>query len=152
MHRSPRLLVLYWGPPIAWMALILIASSDLMSAEHTSRFIGPVLRWMFPDIAAEQVTAVQFYVRKTAHVIEYAILGVLLMRALAAGVKMVAPGDVVVALVVALLCAGTDEFHQSLVRSRTGSPFDVMLDLAGAYLGVITYLLVRRRTAPPPAA
>ena len=145
------MLVRYWGPPIAWIALILIASSDLMSAEHTSRFIGPLLRWVIPDIAAEQVAAVQFYVRKAAHVTEYAILGALLMRALAAGVKMVSTSDIFVALAVALLCAGTDEFHQSLVQSRTGSPFDVMLDLAGACFGVITYLLFRRRTTPSPA-
>src|SRR5688572_23473781 len=36
-----RSFVRYWLPVIAWILLIFLASGDLMSAEHTSRFIGP---------------------------------------------------------------------------------------------------------------
>ena len=129
------------------MVLILVASSDLMSAEHTSRFIGPFLRWLIPDMSAEGVAAVQFYVRKAAHVTEYAILAVLIMRALAGETKRSVTLHIFAAIGMALLCAAADEFHQSFVGSRTGSPLDVMLDLAGALLGVVIYKLFLRRTA-----
>src|SRR6266699_7301111 len=72
----------YWLPLLVWLGLIFIGSTDLMSAEHTSRIIGPILRWFRPDISAETVMQVQFLVRKTGHVTEYAILAMLIWRAL----------------------------------------------------------------------
>src|SRR5207253_1241291 len=71
----------YWLPIIIWLALIFIGSTDLMSAEHTSRIIGPLLHWLFPTISPSTVLRVQFLMRKFAHVSEYAILAVLLYRA-----------------------------------------------------------------------
>src|SRR6516225_8921231 len=70
----------YWLPVLLWLGLIFIGSTDLLSAEHTSRVIGPILRWFNPDIPAETIARVQFFVRKTAHLSEYAILGMLLWR------------------------------------------------------------------------
>ncbi len=39
----------YWVPVIAWVLLIFVMSGDLMSAEHTSRFFVPFLRWIAPE-------------------------------------------------------------------------------------------------------
>src|SRR6266568_4467469 len=75
----------YWLPVLIWLGLIFIGSTDLMSAEHTSRIIGPLLHWFKPDISAETIARVQFYVRKAAHVTEYAILAMLFWRALRGG-------------------------------------------------------------------
>jgi len=44
-----------------------------------------------------------------------------------------------------LLVALADEFHQTLVRSRMGSPRDVAFDLVGLSLGVLAAWLVWRR-------
>ena len=33
--------VKYWLPPLLWLGVIFLGSTDLMSAEHTSRFIVP---------------------------------------------------------------------------------------------------------------
>jgi VanZ family protein len=52
-----------------------------MSAEHTSRFIGPLLHWLYPTISPFTILRVQLFVRKLAHVSEYAVLAVLLYRA-----------------------------------------------------------------------
>lgn len=134
---------------MAWAGLILVASSGLMSAEHTSRFIGPVLRWMIPEISAEHVATVQFYIRKAAHVTEYAVLALLLMRALGGEAKRLVTSHIFIALALTLLCAATDELHQSFVRSRTGSSFDVMLDLTGALIGVAAFVLLHRRRRRP---
>lgn len=41
------------------------------------------------------------------------------------------------AMCVAALYAATDELHQAFVPSRTGSAIDVLIDSAGAILGVI---------------
>ena len=72
-----RSLVKYWALVIAWILLIFLASGDLMSAEHTSRFLVPFLRWLNPDISVETLAEIHFCVRKAAHVTEYAILALL---------------------------------------------------------------------------
>ena len=140
----------YWLPVVLWMALIFSASTDVFSAEHTSRFIGPFLRWFAPDLSDETVRQVQLGVRKTAHVLEYAILAALLWRAL----RRPRPNDprpwswplAATAIALAIAYAVTDELHQGLVASRYGSAVDVLIDSAGAVLGVgLIYLFRRRR-------
>lgn len=125
----------YWLPAIVWIVVIFVASTDLMSAQHTSRFIGPFLRWFVPDITAENIAAVQLVVRKAAHVTEYAILAALLLRALR-GTRPAPRGrDAALAAAVAVTCAAADEYHQSFVATRTGSPVDVTIDAIGAVIG-----------------
>src|SRR5438477_9060277 len=108
-------------PVLIWLSLIFIGSTDLMSAEHTSRIIGPVLRWFNPDISAETIAQVQFVVRKTGHVTEYAILAVLLWRAFRAGVRRQTRmlRLLIAVWFVCAVLATSDEFHQSFVPSRT---------------------------------
>ena len=121
------------------MLLIFIASTDLMSAQHTSRFIGPFLRWLVPDISPEAIAAVQFAVRKAAHVTEYGILSFLAARALHGATRAFRCRNGLTAFAIAATYAALDEYHQSFVASRTGSPHDVLIDACGAALGVLAY-------------
>jgi len=45
----------YWLPVLIWLCLIFIGSTDLMSAEQTSRFFVPFLRWLKPDVSPEML-------------------------------------------------------------------------------------------------
>src|SRR5436190_14032047 len=83
-----RFFLRYWLPVLIWLAVIFVGSTDLMSAEHTSRFVGPFLRWLKPDITADAIVKVQLFVRKVAHVTEYAILATLLWRAVYRGTNL----------------------------------------------------------------
>ena len=80
--KLPRF-VRYWMPAIVWMALIFLGSTDMLSAEHTSRFLVPFLRWLDPQISLATLNTIQIGIRKLGHLTEYAILAVLLWRALA---------------------------------------------------------------------
>jgi hypothetical protein len=64
------------------MLLIFAGSSDVLSAEHTSRFIVPFLLWLNPSMSYQTIAAIHMFIRKTGHVTEYAILAALLWRAL----------------------------------------------------------------------
>jgi VanZ family protein len=134
---SVRVFLKYWLAVLAWMIFIFVGSTDLLSAEHTSRFIGPFLRWLSPDISDAAIGSVQLFVRKCGHLTEYAILAALLCRALR-------PSRPWIAFVIAALYAALDEFHQSFVTSRTGSPWDVVIDCLGALLGVLLFRAVSR--------
>lgn len=142
-----RFVLKYWLPVLAWMIFIFIGSTDLMSAEHTSRFIGPFLRWFAPDVSDATIALIQFVVRKGAHLTEYAILAALLSRAFRQNQARVG-GTLVVSFLIAGVYAAFDEFHQSFVASRTSSPRDVLIDCAGALVGLVTYLIVSRDRKP----
>jgi VanZ family protein len=137
----------YWIPVIGWVLLIFLASGDLMSAEHTSRFLVPFLLWLKPDIPVESLTLIHICVRKIAHLAEYAILVLLLCRALFRGtsLKWARSTLIVTAWTACVLVAAGDEFRQSFVESRGASPWDVMLDSAGAIFGVLIYSRFARR-------
>lgn len=139
--------VKYWLPVIAWIGVIFVGSGDLMSAEHTSRFIGPVMRWLIPDIAPETIGLIQFCIRKAAHLIEYAILVALLWRALFQGTNLKWRRGRVFAgvLLTCVLVAAGDEFHQSFVESRGASPWDVAIDGSGAVFGMLICWRMPRR-------
>ena len=74
--------------------------------------------------------------RKLAHTAEFALLAVLLWRAL---------GRAPLAFAAASLYAVTDELHQSFVHGRHASPWDWAIDSAGAVIGLLLLELRRRR-------
>jgi len=128
----------YWLPVLIWLGFIFVGSTGLMSAEQTSRIIRPLLRWLRPDISMETIAQVQFIVRKCAHVTEYAILAMLLWRALRRGTSL-KPETPILFIVVWLVCAvfaASDEFHQSFVSSRTATLGDVLIDICGGFVGL----------------
>jgi VanZ family protein len=142
--------VRYWMPAIVWMAIIFLGSTDMLSAEHTSRFLVPFLRWFDPQISLAALDQIQFAIRKLGHLTEYAILAMLLWRALRGGIRWQMKMSILflVAVLGSAIFAASDEFHQSFVPSRTGSPNDVMIDICGALAGLaICWMFARRRTA-----
>jgi VanZ family protein len=130
-----------WLPVVFWMALIFAGSACRLSVEDCGRIIGPVVRWLFHGPSPEAFTTAILCARKSAHVVEYAILAALLCRALApapwplgARPRLWPKGGVVLAL--ALLYAASDEFHQLFVPTRVGCVADVLIDASGAALGI----------------
>src|SRR5436190_10836111 len=77
-----RLLLKYWLPVLIWMILIFSASGDTKSFQHSSRFLGPLLHWLFPHASEHAINVGVVIGRKCAHLTEYAVLGLLLWRAL----------------------------------------------------------------------
>ena len=122
------------------MFVIFGASTDLGSMQETSRFIVPLLRWLDPQISVPAIEQFQFLIRKVAHVTEYAVLALLLFRAIRRSVRGgTFPRYAAIVCVAAGLFAMTDEYHQSFVPSRTATPRDVMIDCCGVLVGLLIY-------------
>lgn len=137
----------YWLPLLVWLGVIFLGSTNLMSAEHTSRFIVPFLLWLKPGMSPQTIWSILVVIRKSAHLSEYAILALLLWRALRSG-KALRPKTPMLFGAVLLGCAvfaASDEFHQCFVKSRTPSLRDVVLDVAGALLGLLIGAAFARR-------
>jgi VanZ family protein len=137
----------YWLPLLIWVSVIFVGSTNLMSAEHTSRFVVPFLLWLKPGMSPQTIWLILIAARKCAHVTEYAVLSLLLWRALRA-VPILHKKALTVFGVVMVGCAlfaASDEFHQIFVKSRTPSVRDVLLDIAGAILGLLVGASFARR-------
>jgi VanZ family protein len=130
--------VKYWLPLLIWLGVIFAGSTNVMSAEHTSRFIVPFLLWLKPEMSPQTIWTIFVVMRKCAHLAEYAILAILLWRALGSGTALRAKMPLLfgTVLVFCAVFAASDEFHQFFVKSRTPSVRDVLLDVAGALLGL----------------
>jgi len=121
------------------MCVIFSASTQLGSPVHTSRIIRPFLLWLNPHMSEQTIERVHHFIRKTAHAVEYAILGVLIWRVVytAANLAGIQPArQLRLAMLVAALYAATDETHQIFVPTRQPAVTDVMLDTCGAAAGL----------------
>ncbi len=105
-----------WGPVVLWMALIFFVSAQ-------SRL--PTL----PGAAADKA------VKKGGHLIEYAILAGLCWRALRLTTSR--RRTAAIALLITVLYALSDEFHQLFVAGRNGTMTDVLVDTIGASLSLL---------------
>jgi VanZ family protein len=129
--------VKYWLPAIVWACVISALSTDSFSSENTSVFIIPALRFLFPHSSAGTLVLMHGVIRKMAHLTEYFILSIFLMRGLRGADRGWKLKWAVWAIVIAAGYASFDEFHQSFVPSRTASPWDTLLDTVGASIAQI---------------
>lgn len=144
-----------YGPVVVWIAVILYASTGAMAASNTSRIIGPLLRWLFPDITEGALLAAHMFVRKCAHFGVYALLALLAARAfLGSAREFLRRRWIAASLALVAAVALTDEYNQSFQPTRTGTIWDSLLDCAGGAtaLAALAWLRRRRRahTAKPP--
>jgi VanZ family protein len=135
-----------YGPLLLWMAFISFASTGEFSADNTSRIIGPLLRWLFPNISPAQIIHAHFLVRKAAHFTEYAICALLSARALAASSRRALRHQwFFISLLLVIVYALLDEYHQSFVATRTASIYDSLIDMSGGLCALLLYALWRSR-------
>ena len=92
-------------------------------------------------LAPETIDLIHTFVRKAAHMSEYAVLALLYLYALC---KNEAKRPMRTALLLCALYAATDEIHQAFVPDRGPSPIDVMIDTAGAAVGLALHRLACR--------
>ena len=90
---------------------------------------------------------------KLAHLLEYAVLGVLFLVPLADGrLSQVTIKTAATAVVLSIVYGVFDEMHQAFTPDRTPDVRDVLADGLGAALGVVSVLLLRAVVARVRAA
>jgi VanZ family protein len=120
-----------WLPVAIWLVVIFCASTAVFVPERTATFINPILRALFPHTDDAGIGRLHLMVRKAGHVMEYSILAILLARATLA-IAQTRRAWFGIALAIVGIVAISDEFHQTFVPGRNGSPADVLLDVAAA--------------------
>ena len=121
---SPARLAALLAPPLLAMALIFFLSAQ--PSDEVER------AWW--DVG----------LRKLAHFTEYAVLTALWWRALRGlGARL----PLAAAMAISLGYAAGDEFHQTFVDGRRGTPVDVLIDAAGIVAAATVIRVLRLRAA-----
>lgn len=139
-------LIWYWMPVGMMFALMYYFSTDVFSAENTRSVIEKAFLLFSPHGSKHAMAAFNYVVRKSAHFVEYAILGALLFRAFRSGDPVRwrfrwAAYSFIAAMAWALL----DELHQSFTRTRGASILDSLLDSSGALVMLIVIAIINQR-------
>jgi VanZ family protein len=141
-----------WIPVVVWATCISWFSTSAFSAQSTNSYIDPVLRYFFGELSLATFRFAHTIIRKSAHFLEYAVLGILLCRALTEPGTRPSWRTIVRAILYCAVYASLDELHQTFVPRRTGSPYDSMLDAAGASVGALLFRARRRSAGAQPIA
>ena len=134
-----------------WMLVIFLYSSQpiIDSVKTSSKYAyfvcESILPW-YDDLSFEEqaihLQNTDHIIRKSAHFVEYAILGFLVSGIFIT--KRIRKEKMVVLILPWLfsaLYAATDEYHQLYVPGRSGQIADVIIDSSGALVGVLLYWL-----------
>ncbi|MEO7658778.1 MAG: VanZ family protein [Pyrinomonadaceae bacterium] len=128
-----------------WTGVIFFLSSNSGSMSETSRFVGPFVKFLFPEISEESLQTVHFLVRKSAHLTEYAMLAFFAVHGFTRSThERVRKLRYHLPIVLVSIVAVADEIIQSFQVSRTASGWDSLLDLAGGAAMVTALWLIGR--------
>lgn len=125
-----------------WMLLIFFLSHqpDLNTVPLLER-LG-----ILPQISNKQLAnELEYVLRKSAHVLEYAVLYILVFSTIAGFTKQENEKQRAFTFLVSLLLcfafAVTDEIHQSFVAMRSARIFDIIFDTFGIFWGQVLVLV-----------
>lgn len=130
------------------MAFIFGMSTRIGSSESTSGMFDAIVNCLWPSLSPPERKLIFYLCRKAGHVIEYTILSLLAVRAVQQDRTAWQWRAAGAAVLLAILYAASDEWHQRFVPSRTSDWHDVLIDTAGVALGVgLTWLRYRGKTS-----
>ena len=136
----------FW--PAFLMAIIFTLSAcPAEKSDQQSGFLVNIVTSVFPSITDIDLTTT--IIRKTAHFLEYALLGFLLARAYAKNVKFAKNSSkmTILAVITSALYSTGDEIHQAFVPGRSCEFRDICIDTIGALLGASIYYLIYKKRA-----
>jgi VanZ family protein len=148
--RGLRFYLSAWVPVLIGIGVIMLESTVWFGADHTSGPLRKIFEALFGHISDARWEIIHHSIRKSGHFLGYGLLGLAWLRAW----WMTLPrshylSDALLALLGTALIASCDEWHQTYLPNRTGTPWDVLLDCCGAIaLELLAYLVVRRLRRP----
>ena len=143
----PNLLRAWW-PALVWIGLIAFEFTDFFSAQHTGNMLYTLLTRLFGEVNLYDFLVFHHYLRKTGHVVGYGMLSLLLLRGWRATfgqAQALLWRTALLSWLGTAFVASMDEWHQSLIPSRTGTWRDAVLDsIAGLVFLLVAYFALRR--------
>ena len=142
-----------WIPALIWIGVITVESTDMFSSEHTGSVLYVIATRILGPVSPVAFDIWHHYVRKTGHFVGFAVLSYLLFRAWRAtlplrGIGLWSLAWARVSLLMSVMVATLDEWHQTTIASRTGNFADVVLDSSAALAAqLVLWWFLRKRAA-----
>jgi VanZ family protein len=141
--------LLYWGyiwfPVVLGIAVIVLESTEWFGADHTSHPLRVLFEFLFGPVSIDKWEIIHHYMRKSGHFLGYGFIGLAWLRAwwfTLTHSRFLT--DATLAVLGTALVASCDEWHQTYLPNRTGTPWDVLLDCTGAIaLQLLVYIFMR---------
>jgi VanZ family protein len=148
-----RQLASAWLPVLLCVCVIALESTALFGADHTSGPLQRFFEFFCGPLTQPQWWRMHLIIRKCGHFLGYGILSIAWFRAFWMTTRLAEPvyrrltSAHAMAVAGTLLVASADEFHQTFLPNRTGTPWDVLVDCSGAVLmQILVWLWMRWRT------
>ena len=121
---------------IIWMIVIFsLSNQNSNDTNYTTNVICKIL-----NINSDS-EMVFLLIRKLAHITEYLILSFLICNMFSSfNVKNI----LLYSLLICIIYACTDEFHQLFISGRNGQVIDILIDTFGSIIGLLVYKLKNR--------
>jgi VanZ family protein len=134
-----------WFPVVLGISMILLESTEMFGADHTSGPFRRIFEAIFGHVRDHSWERIHHYIRKSGHFIGYGTIGLAWLRAWWMTLQHSRFfQDAILALAGTAVIASLDEWHQTYLPNRTGTPWDVLLDCTGAItLQLVVYLVFR---------
>ena len=142
----------YWLYVFVWLLILLVLSSDSFSYHATRKIIKGLFEFFNPEVHIRTVLKFHEFLRKTLHVVNYAILSWLILCAWARSFKPISKWTPTVSLGIIFFCmlySASDEWRQSFSDVRTSRVLDVFLDTGGAILTQLICWFIYSFKKPP---
>jgi VanZ family protein len=135
----------WWITTVAWAATIYQLSTSSYGSALTAWLLRQALDFLHISISVAAFQSLHHFIRKLAHLSEYAMFALLLYGALGGGKSYAWQARRAAWCIgIAGIYSLTDEFHQLFVPERGASLLDSLLDTTGGALAMLALYLVSR--------
>ncbi|MCR8635912.1 VanZ family protein [Paenibacillus radicis (ex Xue et al. 2023)] len=160
--NTRRMTLTHWVPTLIVMAVIFVLSSQSYEQQSIkTQLTLAVHRTILNDyLSSIQIHygsltidgykdgpggVLEFILRKLAHVIEYFLLSITLLRGIRCTTKLRLSNAIMITVLISVSFAITDEIHQLYSIDRGSRPQDIVIDSLGVLIGILAYGLVAKR-------
>ncbi|MGD0913034.1 MAG: VanZ family protein [Terracidiphilus sp.] len=145
--RGPRFWISAWLPVAIGVTVIAFESTTWFGADYTSSPLRAIYQAIFGPVGNARWDVIHHYIRKSGHFIGYGILCLAWLRAWWMSLTLRGLAFwrcALLGLVCTALVASCDEWHQTFLPNRTGTPRDVLLDCCGAAAAILLVYVFAR--------
>jgi VanZ family protein len=138
--RPTRFRINTWLPVAIGISVIALESTVWFGADQTSTPLRRIYEFLFGTVSDARWPPIHHLIRKCGHFVGYGLLCLTWLRAWWLTLALRATGFwncALLALAGTALVASCDEWHQTFLPNRTGTPWDVLLDCCGASVAIL---------------
>jgi VanZ family protein len=146
-HIKLQILLRAWLPTLLLIGIVAVVSTSLFGANRTSPLLYKIYVHFFGPTTNDRWWLIHMFIRKSGHLCGYGLLSAAFFRSWWLTLRMYFASKSAInatltvtlrrkahllAIFSTLIVAIADEIHQSFIPNRTGSAWDVLIDVSAA--------------------